>query len=353
MVQQQQQNWWWSKLQQLLVLLAGVLLAGNTAVAQTNLVRNPHLDEINYCPNCLGCYNLPVINFGNYSLTSTSDYFNKCTNSTSVGIPNNFGYQMPRSGDGYMHAQIVSRNNQNGFLFWFWNVGFEHARENFFGEFTSPLQAGSYYVEIYTTLAQINNKEIMATNAFDMLLLEDSIYRPFTGSPPHINLQQVINLNPSGELIYDTLNWVKLSTCFEASGGERFFAIGTFRDTLDIQYDAFDHPTAEFLTAPYYFEDVRIFPCENCCSGGNAFPDFVVVSSNPGTATNPTVFNITLSGEASASLVLYDSAGRRVANYTTQAAMSAFTAPSLASGVYHYRFTSSNDVLQTGKFVVE
>ncbi len=182
MVQQQQQNWWWSKLQQLFVLLAGVFLAGNTAVAQTNLVRNPHLDEINYCPNCLGCYNLPVINFGNYSLTSTADYFNKCTNSTSVGIPNNFGYQMPRSGDGYMHAQIVRRNGPQGYLFWY-NTSFEHSRENFFGEFTSPLQAGSYYVEIYTTLADLYYR-IMATNAFDMLLLQDTIYRPFTGSPP-------------------------------------------------------------------------------------------------------------------------------------------------------------------------
>jgi hypothetical protein len=350
MVQQQQQNWWWSKLKQLLVMLAGVFLASNTSVAQTNLVRNPHLDEIDYCPNCLGCYNLPVMNFGNYSLIGTADYFNKCANSTSVGIPNNFGYQMPRSGDGYLHAQIFARNNQFGFLFQY-GENFIYGRENFFGEFTSPLQAGSYYVEIYTTLADLYYR-IMATNAFDMLLLTDTINRPYDGAP-HIDLQQVINLNPSGEIIYDTLNWVKLSTCFEASGGERFFAIGTFRDTLDIQYDAFDHPNEEFLSASYYFEDVRIFPCENCCSGGNAFPDFVVVSSNPGTATNPTVFNITLSGEASASLVLYDNAGRRVANYTTQAAMSAFTAPSLASGVYHYRFTSSNDVLQTGKFVVE
>jgi hypothetical protein len=352
MVQQQQQNWWWSKLQQLFVLLVGVFLASNTAVAQTNLVRNPHLDEMHQCIGCLGCYNLDVTHWNNYSKISTSDYFNTCNNNTGgCGIPNNFGYQMPRSGDGYLHAQIFARNNQNGYLFWD-GTSFDHGRENFFGEFTSPLQAGSYYVEIYTTLAQINNKEIMATNSFDMLLLTDTINRPYDGAP-HIDLQQVINLNPSGEIIYDTLNWVKLSTCFEATGGERFFAIGTFRDTIDIQYDAFDHPTAEFLTAPYYFEDVRIFPCENCCSGGNAFPDFVVVSSNPGTATNPTVFNITLNGEASASLVLYDSAGRRVANYTTQAAMSAFNAPSLASGVYHYRFTSSNDVLQTGKFVVE
>ena len=352
MVQRLQQNWWWSKLQQLLVLLAGVFLASNTAVAQTNLVRNPHLDEMHQCIGCLGCYNLDVSHWYNYSQTSTSDYFNTCNNGWGgCDIPNNFGYQMPRSGDGYMHAQIVRRNGPQGYLFWY-NTSFEHSRENFFGEFTSPLQAGSYYVEIYTTLADLYYR-IMATNAFDMLLLQDTIYRPFTGAPPHIDLQQVINLNPSGEIIRDTLNWVKLSTCFEATGGERFFAIGTFRDTLDIQYDAFDHPNEEFLSASYYFEDVRIFPCENCCSDGNAFPDFVVVSSNPGTATNPTVFNITLSGEASASLVLYDSAGRRVANYTTQTAMSAFPAPSLANGVYHYRFTSSNDVLQTGKFVVE
>lgn len=146
---------------------------------------------------------------------------------------------------------------------------------------------------------------------------------------------------------------MKLSTCFEASGGERFFAIGTFRDTLDIQYDAFDHPDNDFLSASYYFEDVRIFPCDNCCSGGNAFPDFVVVNSNPGTATNPTVFNINLSAAASASLELYDSAGRRVANYTAEEEISAVNAPNLASGVYHYRFASSNGALQTGKFVVE
>lgn len=353
MVQQQQQNWWWSKLQQLFVLLAGVFLASNTAVAQTNLVRNPHLDEMHQCIGCLGCYNLDVTHWYNYSQTSTSDYFNTCNNNTGgCGIPNNFGYQLPRSGEGYMHAQIVTRNNQNGFLFWFWDIGFEHSRENFFGEFTSPLQTGSYYVEIYTTLADLYER-IIATNAFDMLLLEDTIYRPFTASPPHIDLQQVINLNPSGEIIRDTLNWVKLSTCFEASGGERFFAIGTFRDTLDIQYDAFDHPDNDFLSASYYFEDVRIFPCDNCCSGGNAFPDFVVVNSNPGTATNPTVFNINLSAAASASLELYDSAGRRVANYTAEEEISAVNAPNLASGVYHYRFASSNGALQTGKFVVE
>lgn len=196
MVQQQQQNWWWSKPLQLLVLLAGVFFAGNTAVAQTNLVRNPHLDEMHQCIGCLGCYNLDVTHWYNYSQTSTSDYFNTCNNNTGgCGIPNNFGYQLPRSGEGYMHAQIVTRNNQNGFLFWFWDIGFEHSRENFFGEFTSPLQTGSYYVEIYTTLADLYER-IIATNAFDMLLLEDTIYRPFTASPPHIDLQQVINLNP-------------------------------------------------------------------------------------------------------------------------------------------------------------
>ena len=351
MVQQQQQNWWWSKNCCFFSILVGIFLTSNTVFTQNNIVENYSFEDYYECPYTTGNYNIKLKNWFNFSQNSTSDYLNTCAFNFTGGIPNYLGYQLPKSGNGYLRMQLSARNSQFGFLFWNGN-NFIYGRENILGCFNNYLNKGSYYIEIKVNLARISN-EIMATNAFDMLLLTDTIYRPYDGAPPHIDLQQVINLNPSGKIIYDTLNWVKLSTCFEATGGERFFAIGTFRDTLDIQYDAFDHPNEEFLSASYYFEDVRIFPCENCCSDGNAFPDFVVVSSNPGTATNPTVFNINLSVAASASLELYDSAGRRVANYTTQAAMSAFPAPSLASGVYHYRFTSSNEVLQTGKFVVE
>ena len=324
------------------------------SLSQNNLVKNPNCEIYDTCPNGTGQINY-LNDWYNFNSWGSTDYHNVCRINEVATIPSSFGYQIPRSGNGYIHASIVACQNPRNFTFW---TGQEYifGGESFIGTLIEPLKPVKYKIEFYVSLTSFGNYDslggsdgLLATNAFDMILLnsKSSYY-----VSPTINQSDVIRINNGVNVIKDTLNWVKLSSCFYASGGETYFAIGAFRDTNDIITD-FSGVSSFGHAGSYYFEDFSIYECDTCCLGEFPYNDHVNVSNNPASSFNPTTFTIVLNSNTTAVLELYDSAGRLVARNEFIEMLSNYQLDAqLAMGIYHYVFKTSNGVNQYGKVLV-
>lgn len=154
----------------------------------------------------------------------TSDYFNRCNNGV-VGVPNNFwGYQEPFDGDGYIGMSIIS---------WYINSENYIGNEYIQTKLTSPLKPcveyhfsmqvnfANYSRYAFSRIGALFTQNIIQTNTRDAILMQPQI------------------LNNQGFLM-DTINWVKVSGNFIASGKEEYLTIGYFfdnvkNDTLNFQ----------------------------------------------------------------------------------------------------------------------
>jgi hypothetical protein len=67
-------------------------------------------------------------------------------------------------------------------------------------------------------------------------------------------------------VLIDTMNWVRVSGIFIASGGERFIMLGNFYD--DDQTDTLATP-AFCVMAYYYIDDVSVYEISDCFAGSN------------------------------------------------------------------------------------
>lgn len=341
-----------------LFCLSALLLLARFGNAQENLIVNPNCDIYDTCPD-----NTKQIARANgwwkFDFFGTPDYINECSDHPRVGIPSDIGYQLPLSNNGYIHASELSSHKPNNFMFWTGTeFGYVQARESFGGTFMKELKPVPHYIEFYVNFANIGYDDgfgggegRIATNAFDLLLLNNK-NQIFNSVKPYINDTDVIKVHKENTVINDTLNWIKISTCFVPKGGETFFAIGAFRDTTEILLEFSGGSYANYYGANYYFDNFAIYECDTCCLGQFPYEDHVTVSSNPGSAQNPTTFSILLNPNTTGTLTLYDSAGRLVIKEEFSQLLTTYTLPVLAKGVYQYALTTSNGVEDVGKVLV-
>ncbi len=332
------------------------LLTPKLDFGQTNLIINGNCEVYDTCPDDLGQITR-LWTFGNLSEQSSCDYLNSCSSNNLVSIPSTLGFQLPHSGQGLIHFFPIITYNP---LCYELNLpnGKSQFRENIVGEFVIPLQKGKYKFSVYVSCAFLpdcssnNSDNRISINAFDLMIL-DSINSYQVGSPPEVDITKIYNLNTNQLNIEDTLNWLELECCITASGGEKFFSLGCFRDTLDINVNFFGCASDVYWRASYYLDDFSLIACDSCCLEDEVYDDHLVIASNPGTTASPTVFTSYLNGNTTATLEIFDSAGRLVATDHQQNLYNTFTLPPLAAAVYHYRFQTSNGVDETGKVVVE
>jgi gliding motility-associated-like protein len=64
--------------------------------------------------------------------------------------------------------------------------------------------------------------------------------------------------NPSGNIIYDTVNWVPINGIYKATGGEKFITIGNFRIANATMIDTVPDPPSIFADAYYFIDDVFV-----------------------------------------------------------------------------------------------
>lgn len=189
-----------------------------SALDGQNLVRNGDFNNLSLCPDDHGQIERAV-DWRNPSDGST-DVYNRCAGAGPciTCVPNFLfsGFQEPVSGDGYAGM----------FTTWLINGNPIDYREYLQTELTSALIAGrAYQFTMYVSILDGNETASSApqvhfsTNAFTR-----NNTRGFYDLTPQIDFDTVVT---------DLENWVELSACYVAQGGERFMTIGNFRDNTE------------------------------------------------------------------------------------------------------------------------
>lgn len=196
--------------------------------AQENLVPNGSFEEYWGCPTSNN------LNDGQFEkakgwlspTNATPDYFNRCNNG-AVGIPNNFwGFQEAFHGDGYVGIVPISWRISTSEY-----IGSEYVQT----ELIKPLQpCREYYFEMY---ANFSNYSRYAFSKIGVTFSKNQIQFNNTNS---INLEAQVLYN-SG-FLNDTVDWVKLSGSFIASGNEKYLSIGYFFDSVQNDTLHFQEP---------------------------------------------------------------------------------------------------------------
>jgi len=317
-----------------LILVFMFCCAFNTK-AQQNMILNPSCEEASSIPNNLAQYSL-CVNWWKPYIWST-DYFTTLTNeANNNNIPfSRFGFQGSISGNYYLGIALCS---------WFYTINdFSPFRHDYAaGQFTETLEKDKIYqFEFWMSKA---DSALFKTNAIDVVLTYDTIV-------------DVNNYEYYGYKIWseetpmtDTVNWVKISTCFKAKGNEKAFAIGNFHEPEDvIKIFSYD-PSSEVDYR--YLDNFSLIECPTCCP--EQFPDEqqVFVYSNPSSGDNPANILIWLHPETTANLEIYDSAGRLVDRRSFAALQNTYTFKEMAAGLYHFVVTSSDGLEENGKVLV-
>jgi len=212
--------------------------------SQVNLVPNPGFENVIYCDTMLGSIsrgNLPP--WDAPSLGSV-DGFNACAIGgfdPGFGVPNNnWGYQYPHSGNGY-----VGGAGYGGF-----SVPGAGGREYIQVELDSILVAqvmycGSFYVNL-------SNKSKLASNNMGMYF-SDIHYSG--GGYSTLNLIPQIN---DTNIVSDTAGWTLVSGSFIAQGGEKYIIVGNLYD--DVSTDSV-HLNGTANMSYYFIDDVDVHRC--------------------------------------------------------------------------------------------
>jgi gliding motility-associated-like protein len=231
------------------LVISFVLSQINILTAQTNLVPNPSFESYIGCPLDQAELYRAVPWFTPNQ--GTSDYYNICNTSlpgSNFDVPTNLpGFQYARTGVAY--AGAASNFNTPSF----------DNREYIEVKLTEALKKDfRYSIEFYVSLTNTSTVAIDAIGAF----LGDSLvdFTNFT----RLNATPQIN-NPSGNILKDTLNWMKISGVMKSEGGERFLTIGNFITNSENTIDTLDHSVGIGYGAYYYIDDVSVV-CLNCDS---------------------------------------------------------------------------------------
>lgn len=206
--------------------------------SQYNLVPNHSFEDTISCPSNGNQLNLvpPWYNPN----TSSPDYFNQCF---LWGSP--VFLQIPRSGIGNVGGVLYEKTSPN-------------LRDYFASPLINSLAANKKYCVEFYVLAW--NHSLYGISNIGMYLSADSVY-----SNNQINLPyQPQIVNPAGNILEDTVNWVLISGDYIASGGEKYIVIGNFNNDLNTIKDTITQQDTIAYYAYYLIDDVSVTFCDTC-----------------------------------------------------------------------------------------
>ena len=222
-----------------------------------NLVPNPSFEIYDTCISIVGNPIIPIAgkicnaipwfspsqNNNNTNCDgSSTDFWHIC----NEAIPFNFlfGYQYPRTGNGYAGAGLVYASESN--------FGREYLEVPLISKLTQKKYCTSFYVNTpmvdwsSTNCIQARfTADSVIQNDFDRLILNDGI-----------------NCN---YIVRDTINWVVVKGIYEAKGNEKFMTVGCF-DLIG--WD--DYVCSETIGcgyAYYYFDDFGVYELPEISAG--------------------------------------------------------------------------------------
>jgi hypothetical protein len=320
-------------------LLTGIFIFLSTfgLTAQNNLILNPSLEDVSQIP-----FNLPGFQFCDEwwnPYINTTDLFTSFTSSTSNNfIPENvFGYQPNNDGHYYVGLVLVNWNYN-------WNNYFNFRDDYVGGKFSDLLiKNKTYQFEFWMSKA---DKGLLQSNAVDLIITYDTLI--------DVNNYSNYGYNIWSEQtpMTDTVNWIKVSTCFKAKGGEKAFAIGNFHKIEDVIRYLPIQPNLDGDIDYRYLDKFSLIECPTCCPEQFPNQEQVSVFSNPSTSSQPTTIEIWLSPNTTGKLEIYDSAGRLVAEENYSDLQNVYTFSQFAAGMYHYCVSTETGFTEYGKVLV-
>ena len=305
-------------------------------VSAQNLVLNPSFEDT---IACTGTYAMPC-NYWYWATYGSPDYFSEQPDINCV-VPapqSTAGFQYARTGIAYVGLGVFTEHTISAFI---------NKREYVGGILSDTLKQGhEYCVSFYVSVAE---ELKYVTDGIGLYLSVDSAvdYTINTNLPfiPQIE-------NPSGNIIYDTLNWVQISGTYIANGGEKYLTIGNFKGDTNAMIDSVNLSAPLSAHGAYLFiDDVSVIDCtvginevnENL-SSGKLYP-------NP--ATKVVYFENNLSEKESGTLQLMDITGREMASYKlNKGSLLAIPTP-YSRGVYLVKINITGKPTETVKLILE
>ena len=212
-----------------------------------NLVLNPSFEDT---IACTGTYAMQC-KYWYWATYGSPDYFSEQPDifcGTSPVPLSNVGFQYARTGIAYV-----------GLAPFFTTIfpSYVNRREYIGGILSDTLKQGhEYCISFYVSVAD-GMKYVI--DGMGLYLSVDSA----VDYTINTNLSFIPQIsNPSGNIIYDTLNWVQISGTYIANGGEKYLTIGNFKDNANTLIDSINNNVPQSRYESYLFiDDVSVIDC--------------------------------------------------------------------------------------------
>ena len=261
-----------------------------------NLVLNPSFEDT---IACTGTYAMQC-KYWYWATYGSPDYFSEQPDifcGTSPVPLSNVGFQYARTGIAYV-----------GLAPFFTTIfpSYVNRREYIGGILSDTLKQGhEYCISFYVSVAD-GMKYVI--DGMGLYLSVDSA----VDYTINTNLSFIPQIsNPSGNIIYDTLNWVQISGTYIANGGEKYLTIGNFKDDANTMIDS----TSSTANSAYYFiDDVSVIDCTVGINEVNDNLNSGKLYPNP--ARTAVYYESELNDNENGLLELYDMLGNKLSAYT-------------------------------------
>jgi gliding motility-associated-like protein len=228
----------------IMILFLLLLITVNSSFSQVNnLVPNPSFEDYTSCPTSQGdIYKASGWFNGCYW---NPDYYNSCANfnnptfGTPINQANNF--QIPKTGVAYAGIHIYSGGNNLREYIAIKLIITLIKERNFCMKFFTSFGATSHAMDLIGTY--FSKDSIICNNG-----------NLFNKTP------QICN--PYGNVLIDTLNWMKISGNFISTGGEKYLYIGDFYPDSQNTIDPFNLNFPNTISY-YYIDDVSVCDCDD------------------------------------------------------------------------------------------
>jgi len=304
-----------------------------------NLVLNPSFEDTILCPTTI----FPMQCKYWYRATMGSpDYFSEQPNifcGTSYVPQSGVGYQYARTGIAYVGLATLMQPLNPNYL---------NRREYIGGELSDTLKQGhEYCVSFYVSVAE---ELKYVTDGIGLYLSVDSA----VDYTININLSFIPQIeNPSGNIIYDTLNWVQISGTYIANGGEKYLTIGNFKDNANTMIDSINNSVPQSQYESYLFiDDVSVIDCTVGISEVNDNLSIGKLYPNP--ARTVVYYEDNLNDVEKGVIQLQDLSGRNLKEYSLKSGANRVAIPvtDLAKGIYMVKIKINGRMNENKKLLI-
>ena len=305
-----------------------------------NLVLNPSFEDTILCPTTI----FPMQCKYWYRATMGSpDYFSEQPNifcGTSYVPQSGVGYQYARTGIAYVGLATLMQPLNPNYL---------NRREYIGGELSDTLKQGhEYCVSFYVSVAE---ELKYVTDGIGLYLSVDSA----VDYTININLSFIPQIeNPSGNIIYDTLNWVQISGTYIANGGEKYLTIGNFKDNANTMIDSINNSVPQSQYESYLFiDDVSVIDCTVGISEVN--DNLSVDKLYPNPANTVVYYENELAADESGKIKLMDMLGKEIKEYNLTKGSNLISIPvsDLAKGIYMIKIKINGRADENKKLLIQ